>query len=153
MDKFIFLIGGSSFVVMSLIGLRSLHKSKVTTALDRSSPVGRVTGRIYYHGYGKPFVYLETAEYREEITENPEPNDIADVRQAGKRFMVKYNSSGQRWNIVALLINVTSYLAVSIGVTVIIQAFLGSSINSDNFLRSFLQFKSRKFHNFAGETL
>ncbi len=42
-------------------------------------------------------------------------NDIAAVRQAGKEMVANYDSSGRKWHIGILLINLIIYLAISIG--------------------------------------
>lgn len=101
------------FATLSFMGLRSLHKSKVTTALDKSSLAGRVTGRIHYHGYGQPFVYLEIAEYCEDTTREPDPDEIAAVRQAGEEMMADFDALGRRWHLGPLLANLVIYLLIS----------------------------------------
>lgn len=122
MLKFLILLTVFFLGVLSFIGLRSLHKSSITTVLDKGSLAGRVTGRIHYHGYGQPFVYLETKDYREHITGEPDPDDIAAVRKAGREMTVNFSPSGRRWHIGTLLINLIIYLAVSVGFVGILYA-------------------------------
>jgi hypothetical protein len=121
----IFVLSAACLLVLLLyLSLKNLHKSSITTALDKVSQDGRVTGRVHYHGYGQPFVYLETVNYREHITGQPNPSDVREVRQAAEQMMADYNSSGRRWRLGVLLLDFVIFLAISIGFGWILSALL-----------------------------
>lgn len=120
------------FSAASVVGLRSLQKSSVTTALDQVSPTSRVTGRVHVREYGVPFRYLTILEYRESTTGSPDDSDITDVRQAAAAMISTSidRSPVRRLNFGALFANLGIYLVGSAGIAWVVSYVLVSVLNS-----------------------
>jgi hypothetical protein len=109
-----------TFAILCYVNLRYLKTASTTTALDKGNHTDRITGRIERHGYGWPFVFLETATYQEAITGQPPEEDIGMVRDAGRDMMQGFDDAGRLWYPLHLLANLLIYVAISGGAALLV---------------------------------